>query len=262
MPATWAATETELPLARPLEGGAHGLEREAPAGRADALAAAHRGQPAALGDMALQDERRAGGGAGDVGPLGRAGGAGALRDEGDLNGGEARGAGLDAGGLAGARPAEPAARGVTGAVPDVVALREAAGQLEADGLELEPAARGAELRPVGAGLPLPAGAQQQAAVADRPVGLEVVDGRGDEAGTGPLSEPSVRTPPENDEPAGEPATEMDDPDRRSPAPRKAPPAGPGAAPPLGTSTTWTAWTAFDRPTVPADAPSLAQPSQP
>ena len=72
------------PLARPLEGGAHGLEREAPAGRADVLAAAHRGQPAALGDMALQDERRAGGGAGDVGPLGRAGGAGALRDEGDL----------------------------------------------------------------------------------------------------------------------------------------------------------------------------------
>ena len=173
------------PLARPLEGGAHGLEREAPAGRADVLAAAHRGQPAALRDMALQDERRAGGGAGDVGPLGRTGGGGALRDEGDLDGGEARGAGLDAGGLAGARPAEPAARGVAGAVPDVVALREAAGQLEADGLELEPAARGAELRPVGAGLPLPAGAQQQAAVADRPVGLEVVDGRGDGAQHGP-----------------------------------------------------------------------------
>ena len=42
-----------------------------------------------------------------------------------------------------------------------------------------------ELRPVGAGLPLPAGAQQQAAVADRPVGLEVVDGRGDGAQHGP-----------------------------------------------------------------------------
>ena len=173
------------PLARPLEGGAHGLEREAPAGRADVLAAAHRLQPAALGDVALQDDRRAGGGAGDVGPLGRAGGAGALRDEGDLDGGEARGAGLDAGGLAAPGPAEPAARGVAGAVPDVVALREAAGQLEADGLELEPAARGAELCPVGAGLPLPAGAQQQAAVADRPVGLEVVDGRGDGAQHGP-----------------------------------------------------------------------------
>gem|GEM_PF-6599590 len=63
------------PLARPLEGGAHGLEREAPAGRADVLAAAHRGQPAEIGDVALQDERRAGGGAGNVGPLGRAGGA-------------------------------------------------------------------------------------------------------------------------------------------------------------------------------------------
>ena len=131
------------PLARPLEGGAHRLEREAPAGRADVLAAAHRLQPAALRDMALQDERRTGSGAGDEGPLGRAGGGAALRDEGDLDCGEARGARLDAGGLTGARPAGPAARGVTGTVPDVVALREAAGQPEADGLELQPAARGA-----------------------------------------------------------------------------------------------------------------------
>ena len=174
------------PLARPLEGGAHRLEREAPAGRADVLAAAHRLQPAALRDMALQDERRAGGGAGDEGPLGRAGGGAALRDESDLDCGEARGARLDAGGLAGARPAGPAARGVAGTVPDVVALGEAAGQLEADGLELEPAARGDELRPVGAGLPLPAGAEQEAAVADRPVGLEVVDNGGDGAQHGSL----------------------------------------------------------------------------
>ena len=41
-----------------------------PAGRADVLAAAHRLQPAALRDMALQDERRAGGGAGDEGLAG------------------------------------------------------------------------------------------------------------------------------------------------------------------------------------------------
>ena len=95
------------PLARPLEVGAHRLEREAPAGRADVLAAAHRLQPAALGDMALQDERRAGGGAGNEGPLGRAGGAGALRNEGDLDRGEARGARLDAGGLA--EPVQPRA---------------------------------------------------------------------------------------------------------------------------------------------------------
>lgn len=69
-----------------------------------------------------------------------------------------------------AQPSQP--RGVAGAVPDVVALGEAAGQLEADGLELEPAARGAE---------------QEPAVADRPVGLEIVDDdRGDGAQHGAL----------------------------------------------------------------------------
>ena len=200
--------------------------------------------------MALQDERRAGGGAGDVGPLGRTGGGGALRDEGDLDGGESRGAGLDAGGLAGARPAEPAARGVAGAVPDVIALREAAGQLEADGLELEPAARGAELRPVGAELPLPAGAQQEAAVADRPVGLEVVDGRGDGAQHGP--------------PLG---AERQDPARERRARRRA---GDGEGRP-GQALAGAAEGAAGRARrgaarggahAVADAPSLAQPSQP
>ena len=68
-----------------------------------------------------------------------------------------------------AQPSQP--RGVAGAVPDVVALGEAAGQLDADGLELEPAARGAE---------------QEPAVADRPVGLEIVDDRGDGAQHGAL----------------------------------------------------------------------------